>query len=237
MVVDTGPKGRSWDAGARIVLPYLRRRGVSRLEALILTHPDLDHIGGGKVVTETLDPRFIMDPAQAAGKDAYVDILEVATDKGIPWIETKRGFVLELDGVRFEVLYPDGPAITPAGKSDSNAQSVVVLVRYGAFEALLTGDAPTEVEERLLADLPGDLELLKVGHHGSNTSTSPELLDRTSPELAVVSVGARNRYGHPHAAVLERLVDAGLRVLRTDERGHVRVRARRSGLYEVRTQW
>ncbi len=237
VVVDTGPRGRSWDAGARVVIPYLRGRGAARLEGLILTHPDLDHIGGAEVVTEALHPRFIMDPAQAAGKDAYVDVLQVAQDNGIPWIEARRGFVLDLDGARLEVLYPDGPSTTPAGRSDSNAQSVVVLVQYGVFEALLTGDAPTEVEEVLLADLPAELELLKVGHHGSNTSTSPDLLSKTSPESAVISVGARNRYGHPHPDVLQRLYAAGLRVLRTDERGHVRVRARRSGLYEVRTQW
>lgn len=237
VLVDTGPRGRSWDAGARVVLPYLRRRGVLRLEALVLTHPDLDHIGGAEVIAEAFDPRFIMDPALAAGKDAYLDILEVATTKQIPWLQARRGFVLELDGVRLEVLYPDGPSTAPSGESDANAQSVVVLVRYGAFEALLTGDAPTEVEERLLEDLPGALEVLKVGHHGSNTSTSPQLLSRASPELAVISVGARNRYGHPHAAVMERLVNAGVRVLRTDERGHIRVRARRGGLYEVVTQW
>ena len=237
VVVDTGPRGWSWDAGARVVLPYLRRRGVTRLEALILTHPDLDHIGGAEVVAEALVPRFIMDPAQAAGKDTYIDVLEVATANGIPWIEARRGFTFEFDGARLEVLHPDGPVIAPAGKSDSNAQSVVVLVRYGAFEALLTGDAPTEVEEALLPDLPGDLEILKVGHHGSNTSTSADLLSTTSPELAVISVGARNRYGHPHPAVLRRLTDAGLRVVRTDQSGHVRVRARRGGLYDVRTQW
>ena len=237
VLVDTGPRGRSWDAGARVVLPYLRRRGVDRLEALVLTHPDLDHIGGAEVIAEAFDPRFIMDPAQAAGKDAYVDVLEVATAKRIPWIEARRGFVLELDGARLEVLYPDGPTTAPSGKSDFNAQSVVVLVRYGAFEALLTGDAPSEVEEALLPDLPGALEVLKVGHHGSTTSTSPQLLSRASPELAVISVGARNRYGHPHATVVERLVDAGVRVLRTDERGHIQVRARRGGLYEVHTQW
>jgi len=80
-----------------------------------------------------------------------------------------------------------------------------MLLKYGAFEALLTGDAPPGVEETLLADLPRDLELLKVGHHGSNTSTSPELLATSSPELAVISVGARNRYGHPYRDVVQRL--------------------------------
>jgi competence protein ComEC len=237
VLVDTGPRGRSWDAGARIVLPYLRRRGVTGLEALILTHPDLDHIGGARAIAEAFHPRLIIDPAQATGKDAYVDVLEVAQARRIPWIEARKGFVLELDGARLEVLHPDGPTETPTGKSDSNAQSVVLLLTYGAFEALLTGDAPTEVEETLLAELPSDLELLKVGHHGSNTSTSPDLLAKSSPELAVISVGARNRYGHPHSEVMKRLQDTGVRVLRTDLAGHIRVRARRGGLFEVRTRW
>jgi len=97
VLVDTGPRGRSWDAGARIVLPYLRRRGVTRLEALILTHPDLDHIGGARVIAEAFHPRLIIDPAQATGKDAYVDVLEVAQARRIPWIEARKGFVIEID--------------------------------------------------------------------------------------------------------------------------------------------
>lgn len=191
----------------------------------MLTHPDLDHIGGAKVITEAFAPHFIMDPAQAVGKDAYVDVLAVATAGRIPWIEARRGFVLEFDGARLKVLHPDGLAATPTGKSHSNTQSVVVLVQYGACDALLTGYAPTEVEEGLLADLPGEMELLKVGHHGSNTSTSPDLLSKTSPALAVISVGVRNRYGHPHSEVVQLLLDAGVGVLRTDPMGHIRVRA------------
>lgn len=113
----------------------------------------------------------------------------------------------------------------------------MLLVRYGEFEALLTGDAPVEVEEAILADLPSELEVLKVGHHGSNTSTSPLLLARTSPALAVISVGARNRYGHPHADVVSRIIESGARVLRTDLSGDIVIRARRSGLHEVRTEW
>ena len=113
----------------------------------------------------------------------------------------------------------------------------MLLVRYGEFEALLTGDAPVEVEEAILADLPSNLEILKVGHHGSRTSTSPLLLARTSPEVAVISVGARNRYGHPHADVLNRIIESGARVLRTDLSGDIVIRARRSGLHDVRTEW
>ena len=142
-----------------------------------------------------------------------------------------------MDGVEISVLHPDGPTRVPYRGTDSNAQSVVLLVRYGEFEALLTGDAPVEVEEAILDDLPPYLEVLKVGHHGSNTSTSPVLLARTSPEVAVISVGARNRYGHPHIEVVNRIVELGARVLRTDRSGDIVIRARRSGLYDVSTEW
>ena len=237
ILVDTGPRGRTYDAGARVVLPYLHRRGVARIEALVLTHPDLDHIGGAEAVVQALDVGYVLDPAQATGRDAYVDVLEAASRDAIPWLEARRDVSIMLDGVEISVLHPGGPMSASFSATDSNAQSVVLLVRYGEFEALLTGDAPVEVEEAILADLPWELEVLKVGHHGSNTSTSPLLLARTSPALAVISVGARNRYGHPHADVVRRLIESGARVLRTDQNGDIVIRARRSGLYDVRTEW
>jgi len=237
ILVDTGPRGPTYDAGARVVLPYLRRRGVARIEALVLTHPDLDHIGGAESVVEALDVGFVLDPAQAAGRDAYVRVLEAASRNSVPWLEARRDVSIMLDGVEISVLHPDGPTLASYDGTDSNAQSVVLLVRYGEFEALLTGDAPVAVEEAILDDLPSDLEVLKVGHHGSNTSTSPLLLALTSPEVAVISVGARNRYSHPHTDVLNRIIESGARILRTDLSGDIVVRARRSGLYDVRTEW
>jgi competence protein ComEC len=237
ILVDTGPRGLTYDAGARVVLPYLRRRGVARLEALVLTHPDLDHIGGAEAVVQGLDVGYVVDPSQPAGRDAYVDVLEAASRNGVPWLEARRDISFALDGVEVSVLYPNGPTTLAYRGTDSNAQSVVLLVRFGEFEALLTGDAPVEVEEAILDDLPSELEVLKIGHHGSNTSTSPLLLAQTSPELAVISVGARNRYGHPHAEVVSRITESGARVLRTDRSGDIVIRARRSGLYEVRTEW
>ena len=238
ILVDTGPRSQTYDAGARVVLPYLRRRGVARIEALVLTHPDLDHIGGAEAVVQALDVGYVLDPAQAAGKDAYVGVLEAASRDAVPWLEARRDVSITLDEVQISVLYPnDGRTPASYGGTDSNAQSVVLLVRYGEFEALLTGDAPVAVEEAILDDLPSDLEVLKVGHHGSNTSTSPLLLAQTSPEVAVISVGGRNRYGHPHSDVLYRIIESGARILRTDLSGDIVIRARRSGLHDVRTEW
>ena len=225
ILIDTGPRSRTFDSGERIVVPYLRRRGAARLEALILTHPDLDHIGGANAVLSELDVLRVLDPGAPAARPAYVAALERAQARGATWFAARAGDRVSADGVTLEVLHPGGAADS-AASDEANDQSVVLLVRYGDFSALLPGDAPASVEEALLAagHIP-PLDLLKAGHHGSRTSTSWKLLEFTQPELGVVSAGARNRYGHPHAAILDRLERAGVDLARTDMQGIVRVRA------------
>jgi competence protein ComEC len=110
---------------------------------------------------------------------------------------------------------------------------LVIHVRYGAFDALLTGDAPADVEVEVSGSMSGGFELLKVGHHGSDTSTDSLMLARLAPQLSVVSVGRRNRYGHPSARVLGRLRAAGTSILRTDLDGTVTVVARADGTFRV----
>jgi competence protein ComEC len=126
-----------------------------------------------------------------------------------------------IDGVRLTVLSPDSAEIAAA--PDANAASVVVMVEYRGVKVLLTGDAEREVEARLAARLGTDLhaDVLKVGHHGSATSTTAPLLEAVSPRLALVSVGAGNRYGHPSPDVLEALRSHGSQVLRTDDVGTI----------------
>ncbi|MDE0072640.1 MAG: DNA internalization-related competence protein ComEC/Rec2 [Gammaproteobacteria bacterium] len=225
ILIDTGPRSRTFDSGERIVVPYLRRRGAARLEALVLTHPDLDHIGGANAVLSELDVLRVLDPGAPAARPAYVAALERAQARGATWFAARAGDRVSADGVTLEVLHPGGAADS-AASDEANDQSVVLLLRYGDFSALLPGDAPAAVEEALLAagHIP-PLDLLKAGHHGSRTSTSWKLLEFTQPELGVVSAGARNRYGHPHAAILDRLERAGVDLARTDMQGIVRVRA------------
>ncbi len=233
ILVDTGPRSRTFDSGERIVVPYLRRRGAGRLEALVLTHPDLDHIGGANAVLSELTVVRVLDPGTAAARPAYVAALERARARGATWFAARAGDRVSADGVSLEVLHPGGAAAA-AASDEANDQSVVLLLRYGDFTALLPGDAPAAVEEALLAaDRIPPLDLLKAGHHGSRTSTSWKLLESTQPELSVVSAGARNRYGHPHAVVLDRLARAGSDITRTDLQGIVRVRALPSGDFTV----
>lgn len=236
LLVDAGPPvrvggtGRS-DPGAHPVVRTLRARGVRRLEALVLTHPDLDHIGGATSVLASFDVGAVYDPAIAAGKAEYVDVLTMAAEAGVPWVAARAGQSLDFDGATVEVLHP----LEPSGAGgESNEASVVLHARLGDFDALLTGDAYKETERRI-APLLGDFELLKVGHHGSDTSTDSLLLAALRPELAIVSVGRFNRYGHPDPAVLGRLERAGVTVHRTDRAGTISVVARRDGSSTVST--
>jgi competence protein ComEC len=230
LLVDAGPAGRDRDPEAHPAVRALRARGVSRLEALVLTHPDLDHIGGATAVLSSLDVRAVYDPALPAPKESFVDVLEVAAARGVPWRAARAGDGIELDGLRVEILYP--PDSLPSD-TESNATSVVLLLAYGEFDALLTGDAYADVERALLPDLPR-LEVLKVGHHGSDTSTDSLLLEHTRPQVALISVGRTNRYGHPSPRVVGRLERSGADVRRTDLEGTLSIVAREDGRYELR---
>ena len=237
MLVDAGPPGRGVtpdaapDPGAHPAVRALRARGVGALEALVLTHPDLDHIGGATAVMESFEIRTIFDPALPAGKAEFLDILALATAQGVPWIAARAGGSLAFDGVTVEVVHPSD-AIDEG--MESNEASVVLLVRWGTFEALLTGDA-YKPAERALAPALGDIEVLKVGHHGSDTSTDSLLLALARPDVALIPVGRHNRYGHPHPDVLGRIERAGVPIHRTDLEGTISVIVRPDGSFQVRS--
>ena len=235
LLVDAGVAGADYDAGEKRVVPYLARHGVRRLEGLVLTHPHADHAGGAAAVIDAYRPAWVGDPGTAAASGFYLAVLQASAESGARWLGLVRGASIELDGMVVDFLYP---LQTGLEVEDPNDVSVIARVEYGEFSALLTGDAPSEVE-RVLVDLYGRLleaEVLKVGHHGSRTSTSAELLDATGARIALVSAGPGNRYGHPHPVVVNRLVDRGLQVLRTDRHGSIVVRADRNGDIEVETE-
>jgi competence protein ComEC len=235
LLVDAGPPWEG-DPGGAPVVRALRRAGVRRIEALVLTHPDLDHIGGAGAVLASFDVGEILDPAEPAGKEAYVALLEEAARRGIPWRRAGAGDRRAWDGVDIRVLSP--PRERPRGghaDTETNDASVVLAVAFGDFDALLTGDAPTAVERAVLPEVSPSLEVLKVGHHGSLTSTDSALVAATHPRVALVSVGRRNRYGHPAPAVIARLRAFQADVRRTDVEGTLSVLGRSDGSFAVRS--
>jgi competence protein ComEC len=234
-LVDAGIGGRGYDAGAQRVVPYLARRGARRIEGLVLTHPHADHTGGAPAVIELLKPRWVGDPGSPAPSAQYLGVLRVAHGAGTPWVGFRQGHSFSMDGVRVEFLYPEGVGVSAA---DPNDLSVVLRVAYGDFSVLLTGDATTLVEERLVERYGPALaaDALKVAHHGSITSTTPPFLAAAAPTHAFISSGRGNRYGHPHPMVMERLAAADIRIFRTDRHGSIVLRADGRGGMEVVTE-
>jgi competence protein ComEC len=218
--------GRSWtggDAGRRFVVPYLRRFG-GTLELFVASHPDADHVGGAESILSALHPAAYRDAAFVGGSEPYRKSLAVARALGVAWSRVHAGDSLSIDGVRVRFLAPD--STWAAGLRNSNSASTVALVQYGQVRFLLTGDADHAEEAWLLEHEASELhaDVLKVGHHGSSTSSSAPFVDAVPPRLALVSVGAGNAYGHPDAAVMHDLQSRGATVLRTDQLGTIVVR-------------
>ena len=219
--------GRVWtrgDAGRTTVVPYVRRRG-GPVAAFVLSHPHADHVGGAASVIAALRPAAFYDAAFAAGSDVYRLALSAAGEASVPWRRVHPGDSLVVDGVVVSFLAPDSTWTTHL--TDPNLASTVASVRFGAVRFLLVGDAERAEEDWLLSHAPpGSLraDVLKVGHHGSRTSSGAAFLDAVRPRLALVSVGAANMYGHPSPEVMADLAARGVEVLRTDRLGTIVVR-------------
>lgn len=223
VVVDAGPSWGGSNAGISTVVPYLRRRG-GDVVVFALTHPHVDHVGGAAAVLKDVRVQEMWDAARVFGGDAYADALVEARDRSVSWLRVYPGLAREIDGVRVEVLAPD--SAWTESQDDPNTSSVVLLVSMGERRILLTGDAEVAEEGWLLARYASGLkaDILKVGHHGSSTSSNPAFLAAVQPRLALISVGTRNRYGHPNREVLQRFDERQIEVLRTDYDGTVVIR-------------
>jgi competence protein ComEC len=220
LAIDAGPATGQNDAGRRVVAPFLERRGVRALAAILISHAHADHMGGVPALLRRFRVGLVLEPGASVPDAAYGALLAGLDSSGIAWHPARAGERFTLDGVRFSVLHPR-PGWAEWGE-DVNEDSVVLLVEYGGFQALFTGDAGFPAEAALLGSVR-PVDLLKVGHHGSRGSTSGELLDSLRPLAAVISVG-RNDYGHPSPETLTRLERRRVPVLRTDEDGTISVR-------------
>jgi competence protein ComEC len=209
VLVDQGPPEAH-------VAQQLRELGVRRLSALVLTHPQRDHIGGAETILQRLAVDRVLDPRLAVSGPYERAALEVAGKRHIPVAETRAGAAFRLGRLRLRVLWPDR-AGTPS--TDPNLLPIVVLATYGQVDALLTADAETDVTAQLLSRR---IEILKVAHHGSADAGLENELRELRPAVAVISCGRGNDYGHPRPSTLAALRGSpGLRLFRTDEDGRV----------------
>ncbi|MGH7506871.1 MAG: ComEC/Rec2 family competence protein, partial [Longimicrobiales bacterium] len=235
IVIDAGPRTDRFDAGRARVVPFLLQHGARRIDLLVLTHPHADHIGGAQALFEAFDVAAVVDPAVPAAYDLYLGTLAAARAEESRWLAAREGRVLRVDDVVLEFLAPDSASLD--ARDDPNDYSVVFRLSFGRFRALFLGDAPEAVEEAIVAEHRTAVasQVIKVGHHGSRTSTGEALLEAAAPGIALVSVGERNRYGHPDPGVMARLARRGVRILRTDQRGTVTLRATAEAEIELLT--
>ncbi len=218
LITSPGGKRVLIDAGIRgaDVVGRLKARGVEGLDLVIATHPHADHIGGMADVLHGLPVRFYTDNGLPHTTRTYQAVMDAVEEEEITYRPAERGQSYRLDdGARVEVLFPDGVPLRNT-RSDLNSNSVVVRLTHGDDCFLFMGDAEDPTEQALLHDGVKPCGVLKVAHHGSSHSTSAAWLRAIEPTIALVSVGAENRYGHPDGDTLARLESAGATVFRTD---------------------
>lgn len=211
MLIDAGKN----DQGTSLQL-FLQKQKVKELEYAVGTHPDEDHIGGLDVVITKFDVDHVLMPDRKSDTKTYRDTIQAAKDKSIAIENPEPGDTFWLGDAKVEVMAP------LKKYEDNNNNSIVLMVEHGENRFLFTGDAEEEAEEDMLqAGVDLDADVLKVGHHGSRSSTSESFLQAVSPEAAVISCGEGNSYGHPHAQTMNSLRMNGIELYRTDESGTI----------------
>ncbi|MGN0460278.1 MAG: ComEC/Rec2 family competence protein [Ruminococcus sp.] len=213
MLIDAGEN----DCGDT-VSDYIKSTGTTKLKYAVGTHPHSDHIGGMDTVMEEIPADYFICPEIDYDTKTWNDVLDVVEDNDTELIYAQRGNSYTLGSATFTILSPGKNSIY----SNCNNYSVVIRAEYGKTSFLFTGDGEKVVEDEMInngCNLKSDV--LKVGHHGSTSSTTKAFLEKVCPDYAVISCGKDNRYGHPHEETLKKLNDMEVTIHRTDEEGTV----------------
>lgn len=224
------------------ILDYLKKQDVKKLDIVIATHPHSDHIGGMGDIISGIDVERVIAPKVSSNMTpttkTYERFLTAMHDKALKLTAAKPGTVYALAGKTSSSMDKQPPKLEilapVADYDDLNNYSVVVRMTYGDTAYLFTGDAESKAEKQILAsDANVSADVLKVGHHGSSSSTSEKFLEAVSPDICVIQCGTGNSYGHPHAEILERLESFGAKCFRTDTNGTIIVYSDGDDIYVV----
>lgn len=210
-------KKQPFDPGKDIVVPLLKAKGIATVDWLILSHGDSDHIGGTKAIFDELHVKEVWFPFGPLISSTEKEIIELIKQKEISLYRAKKGDIKKDNYSEWHVLNP----VEKEGLKD-NDRSIVLWTELGGMSFLFTGDLEEEMEKEVMKNYPSlQVDVLKAGHHGSKTSTSPAFLDHLKPMYVYISAGRNNRYGHPHEEVIQEIFNRNISVFRTDEQGAV----------------
>lgn len=210
MLIDAG---ESYEADN--VINYIKNLGISKIDYIVGTHPHTDHIGGLEEVINTFDIGSIYMPKATSTSKTYLDLLTTISDKGLSVKTAKSGVViLDENDLKLEFIAPNSDSY-----SELNNYSAVLKLTYLDNTSLFMGDAETLSEDEITSDV--DADVIKVGHHGSDSSSSLEFVKKVSPEYAIIMVGEGNSYNHPYQSIIDRYLSVGANVLRTDLDGNI----------------
>lgn len=216
VLFDMGPPHKAFGPLSRVMSPFDRS-----IDAVIITNPDADHIGGFLDILKTYKVGKIFESGTLTDSRVYQNLREEMKRQNIPDILAKRGMRLNMGGgVYIDILFPDRDVASWA----TNEGSVVARLTYGETSIMLTGDSTAKTEKIILSQNPTSAlgsTILKVGHHGSRTSTTESFVKAINPEYALISVGKSNNYGHPHQDTVNTLAKLGVEILRTDILGTI----------------
>lgn len=223
ILIDAGPGGSEYskfDAGKSVILPFLKKNRVSRIDLAVWTHPHSDHIGGIPYLLNRAACGQVYDCGMAYTTDLYINCLTVIDKKKIKYTIPYAGDKTALDpSVRIDLCHPSRDW---SYSSNPNDNSIVLKIKFGKVAFLFTGDAENEAEDFMIrAGRDLKAAVLKVPHHGSDTSSTEDFIDAVDPEAAVISVGRNNKFGLPTSATVAKYRSRDLKLMRTDQHGDI----------------
>ncbi|MDN3018599.1 DNA internalization-related competence protein ComEC/Rec2 [Paenibacillus sp. BSR1-1] len=213
-------KGKPYEVGRDVVVPFLKGKGITKIDKLILTHGDMDHIGGAFSILKEIKVKQILMPSVRDPSNTEGAIVSLAKQKGIPVIKVSKGSHWNSGENEFYIVSPEKNF-----KGERNRGSISMIAQIGGVSWFFGGDLDQEGEKAIIKNYPHlKIDVLKAGHHGSRTSSAEAFIHQIKPSIALISAGEHNRFGHPHQEVLERLRAANITIYRTDIQGAITYR-------------
>lgn len=235
-----GSTSNEYDIGKNTLLPYLLDRGYTKLDYIIISHFDQDHVGGILSILEEIKVEKIIISKQIENSENYEKFKEIIKHNNIKVIVVNKRDVINIEkDLYINILWPNNSELINENALNNN--SIVCKIHYNSFSMLFTGDIEECAEKQILEEYKNNLKalnsnILKVAHHGSKTSSTSDFIETVKPEVALIGVGKNNKFGHPNEEVIKNLKKQNIKTYRTDERGEISIVVNKNGKYTIKSK-